>query len=159
MGKQIGPFGKIRYVMAKFRPKHNGRAPDSPFFNGGRAKPSPDEVVARKMTPTWSVGKKNAAVRMDSLKPNKSNGGHVNRTDFRRDLAALVALFTELDNKKTRARKPIRHRLHMAHAPRKYRAVLQLRKDSAPNISTISTVASSRPDRNGMIERRITSLI
>ena len=82
--------------MAKFRPKHNGHAPDSPLLNGGRSKQSPGEVEARKMILTGLIGKKNATVRMDSLKPNVA---YVARVDIWRDLAALPDLSPELGNK------------------------------------------------------------
>ena len=100
---------------------------------------------------TGLAGKKNAAVRMDSIKPYAA---YVSRADFRLDSAALVALFPELVNKKTRAevnKAPLTH----GRIPEKYRAVFGQRQGSASNISTMSTVSSSRGNRRGRIERRI----
>ena len=63
---------------------------------------------------TVLVGKKNATVLMDSLKPNV---GYGDRADFCRDLAALGALLPEIHNKKTPAPKSIRRHLHMCADP------------------------------------------
>ena len=107
--------------MAKFRHKLNENASEIPFVNGGRGKPSPDEVEAREMILAGLAGSENTAVLMDAIKPNVE---YASRTDFSRDLAALVALSPELPNKKTRGPKSIRHHLHMGEGPEIYRAVL-----------------------------------
>ena len=105
--------------MAEFRPKIHGRPGDIPFFNGGRGKPSPGEAEARKTILTWLMGKKNAAVRIDSRTPNV---GHVDRADFDRIYRRLLRDFQNSPIRGSRAevnKAPRRH----GRMPEKYRAV------------------------------------